>query len=65
MVLLIGGVLFNDGKGRGREEVWKLRGGIVVLGLGVVFGRVIVGGYTMDWMIGRIGLGGGFVVGGI
>ncbi|MCY8814836.1 cation:proton antiporter, partial [Bacillus atrophaeus] len=50
-VLFIAPLLFNDGKRTPRAELWNLRAPILLLALGLVFATVIVGGYTINWMI--------------
>ncbi len=55
-VLFIAPLLFNDGKRTPRAELWNLRAPILLLALGLVFATVIVGGYTINWMIPSIPL---------
>ncbi len=55
-VLFIAPPLFNDGKRTPRAELWNLRAPILSLALGLVFATVIVGGYTIHWMIPSIPL---------
>ncbi|WP_406589252.1 Na+/H+ antiporter [Bacillus atrophaeus] len=55
-VLFIAPLLFNDGKRTPRAELWNLRAPILLLALGLVFATVIVGGYTINWMIPNIPL---------
>ena len=51
---------FNDGKRTPRAELWNLRAPILLLALGLVFATVIVGGYTIHWMIPSIPLAAAF-----
>ncbi|MCO4849325.1 Na+/H+ antiporter [Bacillus vallismortis] len=59
-VLFIAPLLFNDGKRTPRAELWNLRAPILFLALGLVFATVIVGGYTIHWMIPAIPLAAAF-----
>lgn len=59
-VLFIAPLLFNDGKRTPRAELWNLRAPILLLALGLVFATVIVGGYTIHWMIPAIPLAAAF-----
>lgn len=59
-VLFIAPLLFNDGKRTPRAELWNLRAPILLLALGLVFATVIVGGYTIHWMIPDIPLAAAF-----
>lgn len=59
-VLFIAPLLFNDGKRTPRAELWNLRAPILLLALGLVFATVIVGGYTIHWMIPGIPLAAAF-----
>ncbi|MDK4202384.1 Na+/H+ antiporter [Bacillus velezensis] len=59
-VLFIAPLLFNDGKRTPRAELWNLRAPILLLALGLVFATVIVGGYTIHWMIPSIPLAAAF-----
>ncbi|MGK9431502.1 Na+/H+ antiporter [Bacillus atrophaeus] len=59
-VLFIAPLLFNDGKRTPRAELWNLRAPILLLALGLVFATVIVGGYTINWMIPSIPLAAAF-----
>ncbi|MBD3919274.1 Na+/H+ antiporter [Paenibacillus sp. PR3] len=61
-ILFIAPLLFNDGKRTPREELWKLRGWILLLAVGLVFVTVIVGGYGIHWMLPSIPLSAAFAL---
>lgn len=55
-VLFIAPLLFNDGKRTQREELWKLRGWILLLAVGLVFVTVAAVGYGIHWLLPSIPL---------
>ncbi|MBB6634415.1 Na+/H+ antiporter [Cohnella thailandensis] len=61
-VLFVAPLLFNDGKRTPRDELWKLRGWILVLAVGLVFVTVVVGGYGIHWLIPSIPLSAAFAL---
>lgn len=61
-VLFIAPLLFNDGKRTPREELWKLRGWILLLAIGLVFVTVAVVGYGIHWMLPSIPLSAAFAL---
>jgi len=61
-VLFIAPLLFNDGKRTPRNELWNLRGPIIMLALGLVFATVLIAGYSINWMIPTIPLAAAFAL---
>lgn len=61
-VLFIAPLLFNDGKRTPRNELWNLRGPILMLALGLVFATVLIAGYSINWMIPTIPLAAAFAL---
>jgi CPA1 family monovalent cation:H+ antiporter len=61
-VLFIAPLLFNDGRRTRREELWKLRGWILLLAVGLVFVTVIGVGYSIHWMLPSIPLSAAFAL---
>ncbi|CAH1055996.1 Sodium, potassium, lithium and rubidium/H(+) antiporter [Paenibacillus pseudetheri] len=61
-VLFIAPLLFNDGKRTPRNELWNLRGPILMLALGLVFATVLIAGYSINWMIPTIPLAATFAL---
>ncbi|CAM3702966.1 Na+/H+ antiporter [Cohnella lubricantis] len=59
-VLFIAPLLFNDGKRTPRDELWALRGWILLMAVGLVFLTVLVGGYAIHAMIPSIPLSAAF-----
>lgn len=59
-VLFIAPLLFNDGKRTPRDELWELRGWILLMAVGLVFATVLVGGYAIHGMIPSIPLSAAF-----
>lgn len=61
-VLFIAPLLFNDGKKTPRDELWQLRGWILLMAVGLVFATVLVGGYAIHGMIPSIPLSAAFAL---
>ncbi|PWW02917.1 sodium/proton antiporter (CPA1 family) [Paenibacillus cellulosilyticus] len=61
-VLFIAPLLFNDGKRTPREELWKLRGWILLLAVGLVFVTVVAVGYGIHWLLPSIPLSAAFAL---
>jgi Na+/H+ antiporter len=61
-VLFIAPLLFNDGRRTPRDELWNLRGPILMLALGLVFATVLIAGYSINWMIPTIPLAAAFAL---
>ncbi|THF84139.1 Na+/H+ antiporter [Cohnella fermenti] len=61
-ILFIAPLLYNDGRRTPRDELWKLRGWILLLAVGLVFVTVVVGGYGIHWMIPSIPLSAAFAL---
>ncbi|MFD0677556.1 MULTISPECIES: Na+/H+ antiporter [unclassified Paenibacillus] len=59
-VLFIAPLLFQDGQRTPREELWSLKGPILLLAIGLVFATVLVGGYTIHALIPTIPLAAAF-----
>ncbi|RUS49095.1 Na+/H+ antiporter [Cohnella sp. AR92] len=61
-VLFVAPLLFNDGRRTPRDELWKLRGWILLLAVGLVFVTVFIGGYGIHWMLPSIPLSAAFAL---
>ncbi|GIO12890.1 sodium, potassium, lithium and rubidium/H(+) antiporter [Cohnella xylanilytica] len=61
-VLFVAPLLFNDGRRMPRDELWKLRGSILLLAVGLVFATVLAGGYGIHAMIPSIPLSAAFAL---
>jgi CPA1 family monovalent cation:H+ antiporter len=61
-VLFVAPLLFNDGRRTPRDELWQLRGSILLLAVGLVFATVLVGGYAIHAMIPTIPLSASFAL---
>ncbi len=61
-LLFVAPILFNDGKMIPKSELWKLKGPVLLLALGLVFATVIVGGYLIYWFIPGIPLAAAFAL---
>ncbi len=59
-ILFIAPLLYNDGMRTPREELWKLRGSILALAVGLVFATVLLGGYGIHAMAPAIPLSAAF-----
>lgn len=59
-VLFVAPLLFNDGKRTPRDELWELKGWILLMSVGLVFATVLVGGYAIHAMIPSIPLSAAF-----
>ncbi|WP_195574176.1 Na+/H+ antiporter [Paenibacillus sp. 1001270B_150601_E10] len=59
-LLFIAPLLYNDGKHYPRKELWRLKGPILLLAIGLVFIIVIAVGYAIHWMIPTIPLAAAF-----
>ncbi|MBB6733084.1 Na+/H+ antiporter [Cohnella zeiphila] len=61
-VLFVAPLLFNDGRRTPRDELWQLRGSILLLAVGLVFATVLIGGYAIHGMIPTIPLSAAFAL---
>lgn len=62
LLLFIAPLLFNDGRRTPREDLWRLRGPILLLALGLVFATVFVAGYAIHIFIPAIPLAAAFAL---
>ncbi|WP_068775966.1 Na+/H+ antiporter [Paenibacillus sp. FJAT-26967] len=62
LVLFIAPLLFNDGKITPRDELWKLRGFILLMALGLVFATILIAGPFIHWLIPAIPLSAAFAL---
>jgi len=61
-VLFVAPLLFNDGRRTPRDELWQLRGSILLLAVGLVFATVLVGGYLIHNIIPSLPLSAAFAL---
>ncbi|WP_046216610.1 Na+/H+ antiporter [Paenibacillus wulumuqiensis] len=62
LVLFIAPLLYNDARQTPRNELWNLRGPIVLLAFGLVFITVLVAGYAIHYLIPSIPLPAAFAL---
>ncbi|SHI03076.1 monovalent cation:H+ antiporter, CPA1 family [Sporobacter termitidis DSM 10068] len=61
-LLFIAPLLFNDGKRISKKSLWRLRGPVLLLAMGLVFATVLCLGYAINWMIPSIPLPAAFAL---